>query len=97
MIDGLPEVSFHDAEVVSLLLDRAGPTLELRVAVVFPEQRTVRLRFGSITEVELDGFNEQNVLFDLKVTRTDDGLFDVELDSTHGVGGSFRCESVASE
>ena len=39
----------------------------------------------------LDGVNEQNVLFDLKMTRADDGLFDVELDSTYVVGGSFRC------
>jgi len=93
----LPDVSFHDAEVQALRLDREGPTLHLDVAVVFPEQRIVRLRFENVTDVELDGFNEQNVLFDLKVVAADDGRFDVELQSSYGLGGSLRCASLREE
>jgi len=33
-VAGLPEVSFHDAEVVAIRLDRAGPTLEMTVDVL---------------------------------------------------------------
>jgi hypothetical protein len=96
MVSGLSDVSFHDAEVLALWLNRAGPTLEIDVAVVFPERRTLRVRFDHVTDVELDGFNEQNVLFDLKVVASDDGLLDVEFQSSYGVGGSLRCASIAA-
>jgi hypothetical protein len=96
-VTGLPDVSFHDAEVHALRLDRVVPTLELDVAVVFPEERMLRLRFENVTDVELDGFNEQNVLFDVKVAAADDdGLLEVELQSSYGIGGSFRCASIVA-
>jgi Immunity protein 50 len=88
-------VSFHDAEVQALRLDREGPTLHLDVAVAFPELRIVHLRFERVTDVELDGFNEQNVLFDLKVVTANDGRLDVELQSSYGLGGSLRCASIS--
>jgi len=94
LITGLPDVSFHDAEVLALRLDRAGPTLQLDLAVVFPEERMLCLRFENVTDVELGGFHEQNVLFDLEVAAAADGLLDVELQSNYGVGGSLRCASI---
>lgn len=93
MAEGLPDVSFHDAEVRTLRLDRAGPTLELEVAVISPERRSVRLTFENVTDVALGDFNDQNVLFDLKVVEAD-GLFDVDPQSSYGVGGTFRCRSI---
>jgi len=35
MSQGLPKVSFHDAEVTAMRLDRSGPTLELDIEVSF--------------------------------------------------------------
>jgi hypothetical protein len=45
--DVLPDVPFHDAEVLAIRLDREGPTLELDVEVFaqLPEAQLVRLRF----------------------------------------------------
>ena len=75
--------SFHDAEVVRLVLDRHGtdgPTAELVVHVWsvgaevdpdgrFPrrEHALVRLLLERIASVDLAGFNHQNVLFSLDV------------------------------
>jgi hypothetical protein len=54
------------------------------------------MTFAEIADVELYGFNEQNVLFDLKITRASDGLFDVKLESSYGFGGNFRCASIGA-
>jgi hypothetical protein len=73
--------SFHDAEVMSLRLQRNGsdaPSLESRVRVldtpsaIDREQEKidsylVTLRFTNVDLKTLRGFNEQNVLFDLVI------------------------------
>jgi hypothetical protein len=71
---------FHDAEVTSAVLDSSGPVLTLAVTtfVGTPRQQLLLLRFRGIGEVELAGFNEQNVLFDIYV------------DEVPGAGGGFR-------
>jgi hypothetical protein len=93
---GLPNLPFHDAEVLAVRLDRDGPTLDLDVEVFaqLPNAQTARLRFNEVSDVEIGGLNEQNVLFDLKADRAADGLWDVTLQSTYGLGGSFRCVSI---
>jgi len=91
---GLPRVSFHDAEVHALRLDRDGPTLELELTVVAPTPRMVRLRFENVSGLDLVDFNEQNVLFDLKIATTEDGDLAVEVQPTYGIGAKFRCSSV---
>jgi hypothetical protein len=73
--------SFHDAEVVSISLDRegvAGPEIITAIHVfeitseVTPEgfyglqhHTRVTFNFEGVEEVELAGFNDQNALFDL--------------------------------
>jgi Immunity protein 50 len=97
MLDELRDVTFHDAEVVALRLNRDGIAIELDVEVYAqtPEARTVRLRFQGVSDVEFGGFNEQNVLFDLKLVRSDDApLWDVTLEPSYGLGGSFRCVAI---
>jgi hypothetical protein len=91
-----PDLPFHDAEVVRLLLDRDGPTLELDIEVFaqLPKARIERLRFLDVDEVEIGGFNEQNVLFDVKAERGSDGLWNVKLQSSYGLNGEFRCRTV---
>jgi Immunity protein 50 len=98
MSDGLPDVSFHDAEVLAVRIDRNGPTLDLDVEVFaqLPEARLVRLRFSDVSEVEIGGFNEQNVLFDLRAERGEGDLYDVRLESSYGLGGSFRCAAITT-
>lgn len=98
MADGLPDVSFHDAEVRAVRLDRDGPTLDVDVEVFaqLPESRLVRLRFSDVSEVEIGGFNGQSVLFDLRAERGEDDLYDVTLESSYGLGGSFRCVAITT-
>jgi hypothetical protein len=83
----------HDAEVLSVLLDRTGPTLELNVALdpQLSAGPPLRLVFEEISELELVGFNHQNVLFDVTATKSDDGSWQVRLSSSYGVSGTFRC------
>ena len=75
--------SFHDAEVVRLVLDRRGangPTAELVVHAwlvtdkvdhrgyhVLEKHTLVRFLFERITSIELSEFNHQNVLFGLGI------------------------------
>jgi hypothetical protein len=74
--------SFHDAEVVRLMLDRngaSGPTAELivhtwlmtdkvddRGSYVLEKHTLVRFLFELMTSIELAEFNHQNVLFGLE-------------------------------
>lgn len=57
------------------------------------------LQFEGIEDVELDGFGPQNVLFDLVLRDFGGGgpslaQVQVELPSSNGLGGSFRCRDV---
>ena len=84
--------SFHDAEVLSIRLDRGGPdgpTLELRIHVfeatsevdaagyyVLRNHTEVTLRFADVALDALSGFNQQNVIFELEVSTVDALLHD---------------------
>jgi hypothetical protein len=94
--DGLPDLPFHDAEVLAVRLDRDGPTMELDIEVFaqLPQARTERLRFRKVSELEIRGLNEQNVLFNVVADRAADGLWEVTLQSSYGLGGTFRCRSI---
>jgi hypothetical protein len=54
------------------------------------------LRFTQVALVDLGGFNQQNVLFDLKIEElapdTHDGRgWSVQMNPSYGVGASFEC------
>lgn len=58
------------------------------------------LRFEDISDVELGAFNHQNVLFDLVIqdlppSETDPASIRVELQSSWGLTGAFRCARIA--
>jgi hypothetical protein len=72
-----PWPTFHDAEILTMVLDRSGPTLLVRILVGVPirppETWTpeavqawthfeVSLRFSDIDSLELSEFNHQNVI-----------------------------------
>ena len=79
--------SFHDAEIISILLDRGGeegPSLTIQVHLwqmtsevdakgysVCKNYMLATLRFGRIVLEQLDGFNQQNSLFDLNIENID--------------------------
>jgi len=79
--------SFHDAEVLSMHLERAGddgPTLDARIHVflitnevdergyfVRTHDTLVTLRFTNISLREMHAFNSQNSLFALKIDTVD--------------------------
>lgn len=81
--------SFHDAEVIRLVLDRSGPegpTLELEMHVfkmtkevgptkhyVLKNHILVCLKFTGVALEKLVGFNQQNVLMGLDIAQLDVG------------------------
>ncbi len=108
--------SFHDAEVVRLSLDREGidgPSLHLAIhlfevsAEVGPSGPYVRknhtlvtFRFVDVAMTDLRGFNQQNVLFNLRFERLNSDEHDgrhlgVTLESSFGLEGSFGCSRCA--
>jgi hypothetical protein len=97
--------SFHDAEVVSLFLDRNGKShLKIHFFNVLAEltnsgryktnlHAIVTFSLTNILAMELADFNQQNVLSSLVVTKTDDG-FGIELGCCYGLCGSIRAEKI---
>jgi Immunity protein 50 len=56
----------------------------------------VTLEFEEVEALELDGFGHQNVLFDLKLEEVNLAAgrqIEVELSSSHGLAGGFRCRT----
>lgn len=64
----------------------------------FALHTVVTFQFDGVEAVQLDGFGPQNVLFDLVLRETTNGpseaRIEVELPSSNGLGGSFRCRDV---
>jgi hypothetical protein len=98
--------SFHDAEVLGLELDRNGAICRMRVhtwemsrevdeAGYYRRVRDVVVSFevGGVTELNLDGFNHQNVVFGLYVERSDDG-FRMELEPSYGLSGTITARTL---
>jgi PAS domain-containing protein len=96
--------SFHDAEVTHVALDRSDQRLTLRIKVaeisreldqqghfVMANPALVELTFSGVEDVELHGFNQQNVLFDLGFTKLGNRVR-VSIDSVFGLGGEFTCD-----
>lgn len=82
--------SFHDAEILSLLLERSGedgPSLTATIHLwqmtsavddrgyyVLENHTLATLRFGGILLESLSGFNHQNVLSELEISAIDPSL-----------------------
>ena len=99
--------SFHDAEVLALTLDRASacailrvhafemtPEIDSRGYFVCTRHVVVTFKLSWIGSIELDGFNHQNALDGLKVTRTDDNEFRLDLEPAYGLGGFIQAREV---
>lgn len=90
----------------------AGPSLEALVHTfemtnqvdaagfyVLRNNVLVHLRFAGVSDLKLDDFNEQNVLFGLTISKREGAAaesgFDVKFDPSWGVGAVFGCTAVA--
>ena len=93
--------SFHDAEVISILLARKGESV-LRVYPYHPQKpATVDFILEDVTDVELDDFSCQNVINSLGVEKaTDqngDRVYRVILAPCYGVAGRIDAKSLRVE
>jgi len=107
--------TFHDAEVLTVVLDRGTPpqlktTMVIRVWT-FKVHRgetdskgygkttnhsVVRFRFDEPDELVIEGFNHQNVLFDITF-KLIDNVVHVTFEGIYGVHATFRCQRVTVE
>ena len=98
--------AFHDAEIVSMLFERAEPgywpVITLRVEAVAGFDRIagtpakhflVELQFAGVHDYELKGFNDQNVVFSLGFTRENE-LIICDVEPSYGVSGYIEAEQV---
>jgi hypothetical protein len=97
---------FHDAEITSLHLNREGSssmrvhTWEMTKQVdekgyyVLAKHIVVEFIFEGISELSLNGFSKQNVIFGLCFEKTDSG-FRLTLDPCYGLAGSIEAEKMS--
>jgi len=93
--------NFHDAEVISLFLARNGSSV-LRVYPYYPAKpATVEFVLGDVTDIELDDFSCQNVIFGLDVQRAidqnGDKVYRLTLAPCYGVAGRIDAKSLRLE
>jgi hypothetical protein len=107
--------SFHDSEVLSLTLERYGPTVRASIYLfattgqidgkgyyVLKNETVATIRFEGVVEFSANGFNHQNVLFDLHIQDvTQDQLeninFDVTFEDSYGLEATFLCRTITIE
>ena len=107
--------SFHDAEVLTFALDRNGPTIRVAIDVfamtaevdpqgyyVLKNRSISTLRFDGVEDFSANGFNHQNVLFDVLIEDISDrqlesAKFDVTFEDSHGLEAYFLCEAIEVE
>ena len=107
--------SFHDAEIISLKLDRGNfetlATLDLTIHVfemtseiienryVLKNHTLVTFQFQEVVELELEGFDHQNVLQDLSIIdirhrQLERIKFEVTIPGITGLDGKFMCRTI---
>jgi Immunity protein 50 len=100
--------NFHDGEVLSVHLDRSGPSqvrvhtsertndVDSRGYYVARKHVVVTFILEDITDTDLDEFNHQNVLSDLTLTKDPNG-YKLELGPCFGLNGTITARSVRIE
>jgi hypothetical protein len=93
--------SFHDAEVVSVHLQRSSAcslsihAFNMTSSVdgtghfITKDHGIVTFEFEEIRELQLNNFNEQNVIFGLKISHESDGAIKLRIDECYGLEGSI--------
>jgi hypothetical protein len=100
--------SFHDAEVLSVVLDRRGNScvrirtwettkeIDSNGFLRMTKHVVVSFFLDDLNDVELAGFSSQNVISGLSVTRSNEGL-QLVLYPCYGVAGTFTCGAIRVE
>src|ERR1700722_7818028 len=97
--------TFHDAEVLSLALDRGTlpnrePSLVIRLWTSHFNNRfthsVATLRFDNPKDLIIEDFNHQNVLMGIDFKPIGD-MVHVKLDGIFGVDAAYRCRKVRVE
>src|SRR5260221_4249950 len=85
--------AFHDAEIVKVELDREPePNATFHIHYFDKQQNLlVRLRFVDVEELKFEDFNNQNVLFELRIVDSANRVR-VDMSTSHGLHGSFTCQ-----
>jgi|SRR6266478_903730 len=106
--------SFHDAEVHSILITRdcdSGPQMDVTIHhwemtkevdskgyYVLKHHTLTTLRFFGVSELQLAGFNRQNVLWDIEISEvtetTSKSSFSVSMPTSFGCEASFKCTGI---
>ena len=114
------EPRFHDAEIVSLTLRRrSDSTLNVhfwtstaevddRGYFVLGQHVVVTFAIEEIRDLEIEGFNHQNVIYGLRLLRgrdrpdrepyttgTSPSDYEIELEDCFGMGGLIRCQKIS--
>jgi len=99
--------SFHDAEILSLAFERgqAGywPIISLKIQLAGPVKHSsvgvlqqtrhclLELEFHGVQDNEIEGFNHQNVVFEINFRREND-LITCDISPSYGVGGTITAQ-----
>ena len=104
--------SFHDAEIHNVVITRdcdSGAQMDIKIHhweltsevdatghYVLRHHTLSTLRFIGVSDLELAGFNHQNVLWDIEISEAaePDSGFSVSLPSSFGCEASFKCRQI---
>jgi hypothetical protein len=98
--------NFHDAEIISLALNRSGAStlrihtwettsrVDERGYYVLDKHVHVAFQMEDIRSLSLSDFNQQNVIFGLSLRHTEDG-FEICLDPCYGLSGSILAQKLS--
>ncbi|WP_168074621.1 Imm50 family immunity protein [Caulobacter sp. SSI4214] len=101
---------FHDAEVLSVILDRDEPRCSLRIHgfemtsevdaqgfFVCTKHTIVTFHLIDLLNIELSGFNGQNAVMDLSISRGLDAGFRMVIDDAWGLAGTIEARQLEIE
>ena len=102
--------SFHDAEIHNIVITRdcdSEAQIDIKIHhweltseatghYISRHHTLSTLRFIGVSDLELVGFNHQNVLWDLEISEVTapDFVFSVSLPSSFGCEASFKCRQI---
>lgn len=98
--------NFHDAEVISLHLNRRAPSslaihtwettkdVDDKGFYVLAKQVVVEFAMKEVVGLDLNGFNYQNVISGLAIERTDNG-YRLALEDSHGIAGDLEARDIS--
>ena len=95
---------FHDAEIVHIELNRPRVARDLQIKLAARSREKderghfqlenvtlVTFQFIGVADLELGGFNHQNVIDDVHLEPAADRI-NVTIDPIYGLGGAFSCD-----